>query len=101
MSTSSDAVDRSKESRACLLPPSMSQNTPMFEDEQGFCDAGLLRGALFRLTPLQGLDLNLPVDPSKAAALLQHSLHHMAAHYVIPKGQTQTCWYLPLCSSLH
>ena len=53
-----------------LLPPSMSQDAAMLEDEQGFCDSGLLAGALLRLAPLQGLDLDLPVDASKAATLL-------------------------------
>ena len=42
----------------------------MLEDEQGFCDSGLLGGALLRLAPLEGLDLDLPVDAGKAAALL-------------------------------
>ncbi len=58
-----------------LLAASMSQHTPMLEDEQGLCDPGLLLGALLWLAPLQGLDLHLPVDASKAASLLQHCLH--------------------------
>ena len=68
----------SKVSSACLLPPSMSQHTTMLEDEQGFCNSRLLGGALLRLAPLEGLDLDLPVDAGKAATLLQHSLHHMS-----------------------
>ncbi len=42
----------------------------MFEDEQGLGDPGLLLGPLLWLAPLQGLDLDLPVDASKAATLL-------------------------------
>ena len=53
----------------------MSEDTTMLEDKQGFCDPGLLVGALLRLAPLQGLDLDLPVDAGKAAALLQNSLY--------------------------
>ena len=57
-----------------LLSTSMRQHAPMLEDEQGLHNSGLLFGALLRLTPLQGLDLHLPIDASKAAALLQHRL---------------------------
>ena len=62
----------------------MSQHTTMLEDEQGFCDSGLLGGALLRLAPLEGLDLDLPVDAGKAATLLQHSLHHMSTSCQYP-----------------
>lgn len=58
----------------------------MLENEQGLCDPGLLGGALFRLAPLQGLDLNLPVDPGKAPTLLQHSLHHTASSLPLING---------------
>lgn len=63
-------IKQEKVSSACLLPSSMSQHAAMLEDEQGFCDSGLLGGALLRLAPLEGLDLDLPVDAGKAAALL-------------------------------
>lgn len=62
--------------RACLLPSSMSQHAAMLQDQQGFRDSGLLGGALLGLAPLEGLNLNLPVDTGKATALLQHSLQH-------------------------
>ncbi len=70
-----------------LLAASMRQHTPMLEDEKGLCDPGLLLGALLWLAPLQGLDLHLPVDASKAASLLQHCLQ---AGLTVRKEKTTT-----------
>lgn len=68
--TVSRQVGEQRAGSACLLPSSMSQHATMLEDEQGFCDSRLLGGALLRLAPLERLNLDLPVDASKAAALL-------------------------------
>lgn len=53
-----------------LLSASMSQHTTMLEYEKCFSDPPVC----ILTRPLRGLKLDLPVNPCKVPALLQHSL---------------------------
>jgi len=60
--------------KAHLRPAGMREDSAVLEDEQRLDDARGLLAALLPRRPAQRLQLHLPVDARKLAALLQHRL---------------------------